>query len=526
MGNDLKIIKKKYGEKMMHLCRKLFPTILEEDGALSKILLDNFEVSRDLYNDIIQQCQVNNFKNLIYKIYLGEEKEIDVKNDKTPKEIFEELGYDFYECKSLDEIMSFKKYYAYAEELCTFSENRLSRNYVFWVVKKDVDGIKREDFKDPKREDEYGTSVMSIQFTRDDSHTLSIKNRYNHTVRNPDNTFRNNLDNIYPGLTYAFERCYGLKQSFKANNTFELENYVKASDGKYYRYNFECSNVYYCGNNTIIDNFKVKKYEPEKFIIMDCYVLDLVNKTLTLYDDRLYDSFVDTVSNIVNIDIRRDGMVKEINLYLEDGSSYLIKLDSNNNIIELYNDYIEKVDDYFLTFNKGLKYISLPNTSEIGHCFLWCNEKLEGFNLDNVALINNYFLPRNECLENVSLPSVIQIGSDFITSNRIIKSIDMPTLLIIRDKFLYCNEELEEVNLNEVFTIGDDFISQNKKLNNISLGNVLDIGKNFMYSNEELLFLDLPNLNKHGKNFLNNNSQVVLNMPLISHEESKGVVLR
>ena len=30
--DDLKLIKKHYGEKMAHLCRDLFPTLLEEEG--------------------------------------------------------------------------------------------------------------------------------------------------------------------------------------------------------------------------------------------------------------------------------------------------------------------------------------------------------------------------------------------------------------------------------------------------------------------------------------------------------------
>ena len=43
---------------------------------------------------------------------------------------------------------------------------------------------------------------MSIQFTKDEAHTLSIKNRYNHALLegNPDATYRNNLENIAPGL--------------------------------------------------------------------------------------------------------------------------------------------------------------------------------------------------------------------------------------------------------------------------------------------------------------------------------------
>ena len=41
MNEDLKIIKKKYGEKMERFCRDNFSTILENTGQLSKLLLDN-----------------------------------------------------------------------------------------------------------------------------------------------------------------------------------------------------------------------------------------------------------------------------------------------------------------------------------------------------------------------------------------------------------------------------------------------------------------------------------------------------
>ena len=43
--NDLKFIKKKYGEVMMHLCRKIFPTILETEGLLPKLLEDHFAIT-------------------------------------------------------------------------------------------------------------------------------------------------------------------------------------------------------------------------------------------------------------------------------------------------------------------------------------------------------------------------------------------------------------------------------------------------------------------------------------------------
>ena len=66
LNKDLEIIKKKYGENMMKLCRKLFPSILEEEGVLSKIILSNFYPNHNLYDDIIDNKLENNFKNYNY----------------------------------------------------------------------------------------------------------------------------------------------------------------------------------------------------------------------------------------------------------------------------------------------------------------------------------------------------------------------------------------------------------------------------------------------------------------------------
>ena len=53
MNNDLKIIKKKYGDWMSKLCRDFFASILEINELLSKLLLNNFNPSHDPYNDIV-----------------------------------------------------------------------------------------------------------------------------------------------------------------------------------------------------------------------------------------------------------------------------------------------------------------------------------------------------------------------------------------------------------------------------------------------------------------------------------------
>ena len=193
--DDLKEIKNAYGEKMSQLCRELFSTLLETKGLLYKILTSKFNEDRFLYEDIISNNKQADFKDYIYS-FIDVEKNNKRITNKTPQELCSEAGYNLYECKTEEDIQSFKKYFKKEESLCTFNGNRLDSHYVFFAVKKNVDDIKRENFTTPNRQDEYGTSVISIQFTKGKTNTLKITNRYNHKVNNPDATYSNNLDNI------------------------------------------------------------------------------------------------------------------------------------------------------------------------------------------------------------------------------------------------------------------------------------------------------------------------------------------
>lgn len=149
--DDLRLIKKHYGEAMMHLCRKLFATLLEEDGELFSILSSNFAFSKYLYEDIISQNKISDFKNYVYSF--SKNNNIIVKTNQNPFELLSKVGYNLYECNNQKQILSFKKYYDKNEILCTFNDERLKTNYVFFAVKKDVDKIKRENYKFPKRDD-------------------------------------------------------------------------------------------------------------------------------------------------------------------------------------------------------------------------------------------------------------------------------------------------------------------------------------------------------------------------------------
>ena len=125
-----------------------------------------------------------------------------------------------------------------------------------------------------------GTSVISLQFQKGPTNYLSIKNRYNHSVENHDATFSNNLENIISGLTESFEFHYGF--NLESQNKFNLENYILANDGKFYRYNYELNNIYYCAENAVILNSRPRQRDKSRFIMMDFWVFDTKQKVVLL----------------------------------------------------------------------------------------------------------------------------------------------------------------------------------------------------------------------------------------------------
>lgn len=507
MNKDLKLIKKKYGEKMMHFCRESFPTLLEREGFLFNLLQLKFNESRSLYIDISNNNLEEEFKNYIYSLVDAEEN-YSINVNKSPKELLKEVGYNLYYCKTEEEIQYFKKYYSDGEELCTFRGGRLNKCHVFFAVKENVAEIKREDFQNPKRQDLYGTSVISIQFERNDSHMLSIKNRYNHTVNSPDSTFGNNLDNIIPGLTESFAEYYGMEQKH-IQGGFEIPGYVKANDGRFYKYNYEINNIYYCEDNIIIDNFEVKKYPKEEYIIFDYFIIDLKNKNVYLYDKTINDSFPKTLQNINKIEIRKEKKQKQIMMKNEEGIEEIkIVLDKSNNIISITNKVIDVINDNFLYYNKKLKELILPNVIIIRDNFLYSNTSLEELNLSRDENIGTCFLCHNEKLERLSLSEVRTIGDNFLNHNKNMKELNLPKATTLGDCFLYFNTSLQFLYLPNVITIEDKFLHFNKSLLKLNLPKVETIGNNFLYYNKSLLEIYLPNVVTIGDKFLSYNTSL------------------
>ena len=482
MSEDLKIIKKMYGEKMAHFCREMFPTLLESEGLLASLLTMHFEPNHSLYEDITCQGIENEFKNYLYSL-VDVEDNYKVKVIKSPKELLAEAGYILYECKCEKDIQKFKKYYAKDEELCTFNGGRLNKCYVFFAVKKNVDEIKREDYPKPKRQDKYGTSVLSIQFTKDETHTLSIKNRYNHHVNNPDCTYSNNLDNIIEGLTDSFAEFYNLEQKHLNNKNFEIEGYVKANDGKYYKYNQEIN--------------EVKRYEKEKYIIFDYFVLDLVKKELSEYWCTLTDedSFKNLTSHIERIEvIKKDKEEKEIKLTLQDNRQVIITLNKYNQMIGLECQNVKEVDYRFLKYNIFLKTLKMPDLEKAENYFLYNNLSLQEIYLPNLKKAGNLFLSCNEIINKVNLDSLEEVGDMFLRDNRSLSEINLPNLKIAGVDFLHFNESLKKINVPKLQELGHHALQYNIPMHKFCLRQL----KRNWYKN----FLDYLKMGqKEGRNY-------------------------
>lgn len=551
MNEDLKIIKKKYGEKMSHLCRELFPTLLETKGLLPELLMSHFDASHFLYHDLVENELIDDFKDFILSLVeLSNSEKIDT--GKTPEELMLEANYILKECKTEEEIQSYKKYYAPGEELCTFSGNRLNRCHVFFAVKKDVDTIQREDFKNPKRQDLYGTSVISIQFDRDPSHLLSIKNRYNHKVDNCDATFSNNLEKIIPGLTKSFENIYGLKSEFNYDFDIVDHGYVLGNDGKYYKYNYEMNQIHYCPDNIIIDHGEVKRLDKSRYIVLDYFVLDLMEKRIFTYDSDLEDGFINTIEEIEKISIEMIEGTKQIKIIPKEGEPILITLDETNRIIGYKNNNVETIKDNFLKRNQVLKNIEMDNVLEIGNdfctentgllevsfkkCkklgsdFLNSNEILKSINLDSVENIEDGCLFSNKAITTLNLPMVKSIKSGFLTHDEKLlefhapllselgmssfrecnqlKILDCPNIEVIGTSVLKNNQGITELELPKVRIIGSLFMKFNTECCSFKANNLKEVGNDFFMCNEKMDILEVENLEKVGDNFLYGNRAI------------------
>ncbi len=192
--------------------------------------------------------------------------------NQSPYELLSQAGYDAYFVDTLEKQNAIEKYFAQGEELCTFLDfDRFKKYYIIHAVKKNVDEIKREDFVGrEERQDAYGTSVISIQVLRAGGF-ISIKNRYNHSVQNPDNTFDSNPDNIIEGLSEA------IKEEFKTD--FEnLPGLYVYCQGMILNYKGEHEGIYTGEGFYLRDGCVFEIDKDKEFLVQDVLLFNMQTK--------------------------------------------------------------------------------------------------------------------------------------------------------------------------------------------------------------------------------------------------------
>lgn len=265
-----KKLKRQNGEAFAKEIRKECPIALEDDRILS--IVKHAGKNPD---------DVKTLSKIIHGL-LSEKTESHVKAE-CPLELLDKAGYNAYIVTDKESQNRIEKYFIESEKLCTFSSDRYKNYHIINAVKKNVDEIKRENFKTPERQDEYGTSVISIQ-CRDGF--ISIKNRYNHSVNNCDSTFGNNPDNIIEGLKAAIERKFEI--NLGKSNCDAIENFIIV-DNKLFKTVSEINGIYY-GYTAVVANGRIVELEDHEYLY-EYFIFDLKTKMLRLFDVTIRDSF-------------------------------------------------------------------------------------------------------------------------------------------------------------------------------------------------------------------------------------------
>lgn len=226
---------------------------------------------------------------------------------KDPYELAHSVGYELTgPFASTGEFVPYDKQdFRSNEHLCTFNNptGRLENYHILWLRHAEVDDTLPADQLTPdnlseiwktylrtigrydqdadsydltglrpSRDDPYGTSSMSVQISRKGTH-VSVKNRYNHTVGNPDNTLDSDLDNVAYGLKRAVYSRVGREDLMDKTSVVLAEKYIADNEGGIHSYNYEENNIYYGdyeyienGALTVIDRGKYVMISPQLYV--------------------------------------------------------------------------------------------------------------------------------------------------------------------------------------------------------------------------------------------------------------------
>lgn len=353
--------------------------------------------------------------------------------DKSPLELLSDAGYDAFVVETEEQKDSIKKYYRPGEELCTFRDPTRQENYyIIHAVKRGAENIKPSDI--PQREDEYGTSVISIQISKTGGF-ISIKNRYNHTVNNPDATFNNNPDKIIPGLTSSLKQYFGV--DFNTSQSIIPDNYRLVND-QLVHFNYEIENVYF-GADYYFSGSDITKIDKDHQIFLDYFILDTKSGAIIDPSDIGHKSYGSDCAGKIFSEIFKGKRIK-IEINPENKKERIIFADDLR--IAVVND------------NGNIVELNLPDIFEIGNSFLHFDDTIKKLDMSQVEEIGENFMQSNRCLMSLHAPRLKSAKKDFLTANIALTELDLPNVEDIGQYSLQMNNNLVSINMPKVEDMG------------------------------------------------------------------------
>jgi hypothetical protein len=541
VANGFDVLKKKLGETSAKKIRENIPFALDYPKEFIDFITKTIPAKEDI-PFIVQNMSAR--LDGLFRLSINKSIENVKEAQATPEELSSKAGYVFHRNEKPEDVMVFKKDFANGEVLCTYNdvEGRMYDNFVFWLRRKNAEtvlhaedltqeylqegqsegailwreyldnkGLKKEDGSynienlTASRQDPYGTSSMSVQIRKSNG-SISIKNRYNHTVSNPDATFSNDLNNVVDGLHDA---VYNIEGVPKEKKEMRLPEFIVRDDkDRYFKYDREIAGVY-ISKNGYKDNSGIHVIDKSTQKMLDNFLIDAKNKTA----EAIAGSSRNLIDNINKITFDKDA----IKIQSDRGSLNFTLVDG---VPKKLNGDITVLPDKFLYVNESLTTVDLPSVTNIGKDFLWYNKSIDNINLPSVVNIDDEFLYSNAELKNIDLPKVVTIGNEFLRRNTNLENINIPSTMIIGSQFLQYSEKLKNIDLPNVEYIGYDFLYNNNELKTIDLPKLKTISDAFLYYNRGLENINIPLVTRVGSNFLWHNDVLEnINIPLVQSIE-------
>ena len=431
------------------------------------------------------------------------------------------------------------------EMICTIYTNldrgdkRFDENYIINAVKKEADGDDKKSEKEwrikpsshPEREDEYGRSVISIQILKTGG-AISIKNRYNHTVTDPDHTFNNNPDEIIPGLSEALKQKFGV--DFVVSNSKIPENYFWVHN-QLIRFNYEVNNVYF-GDNFYVNGSDITELNDRNEVMLDNIILDTdfgkkarsvlksdrnTEELLRVINDEIAGCKVtkatekgETIITIIDENKKKkefarvkDGQITSLHLYRTTKLPDCFLID-NKTLRELDAPSLEKMEKACFKNNENLEILNIPELREMRENCFNENNLLNELNAPELEYMGANCFRYDENIEKISVPKLKRISACCFMNGKILKELDAPSLEYIDAWVLSENEKLEKINIPELKVMEDGCFEKNKSLKELDAPSLKKMKWACFQNNEKLEKINIPELDEMGSGCFERNKSL------------------